>query len=551
LLTADAPPLLPIRSARRQTHYARAVHAVAAGDTQGAKSHAAAVSAALSASAVYTEWAPLAPLFRSGLVDACGHFLASSEFRASACEVLRHLTHRRRGDTVNGAIKDAANANANANASGGGSGPEADAAADAAAVVAGLVGMCRSLGVAAQHVLQAPPAEGGSEELEYARRLTECMASLATNHLAVVPDPALRAAFLEALLGLTKYPSLAVLGAAIPAWPGLLRGMGAELPGAFQRPDGKGPGSGVYGAQQAQTQGSAAAADVSSSSSAGAGAAKLPDGAVVALLETTRTWLEQGAGVAQGLSSAGVPTAMGDQWEQEYESRDELREAWVTLRARLMEVTKLCTALEPNAAASSAASRVSTTLAWLAPGAPLDANAASAEGRSAIDDAIGASLEGVVSFIEPVVQALPLTGAAAASTTPALESMLTSLLAIDLKSPVAVSQLARLLEALGRAALVRSEAASALLNRLFALLGSLPVEDAGAPPVRAKAAMLAGRTVQAARQRVCAAVLGVCAAAPNVREPSRSSNPFFPFPFLSLSLSLSALSLRPPPVRAA
>ena len=129
--------------------------------------------------------------------------------------------------------------------------------------------------------------------------------------------------------------------------------------------------------------------------------------------------------------------------------------------------------------------------------------------------------------------------------------MLTSLLAIDLKSPVAVSQLARLLEALGRAALVRSEAASALLNRLFALLGSLPVEDAGAPPVRAKAAMLAGRTVQAARQRVCAAVLGVCAAAPNVREPSRSSNPFFPFPFLSLSLSLSALSLRPPPVRAA
>ena len=39
-----------------------------------------------------------------------------------------------------------------------------------------------------------------------------------------MPDPTLRAAFLEALLGLTRYPSLEVLGAAIPAWPGLLRG---------------------------------------------------------------------------------------------------------------------------------------------------------------------------------------------------------------------------------------------------------------------------------------------------------------------------------------
>jgi len=47
-------------------------------------------------------------------------------------------------------------------------------------------------------------------------------------------------------------------------------------------------------------------------------------------------------------------------------------------------------------------------------------------------------------------------------------------------SPVAVSQLARLLETLGRSALVRPDAATALLQRLFAILGrAIPTTQIG------------------------------------------------------------------------
>jgi len=53
---------------------------------------------------------------------------------------------------------------------------------------------------------------------------------------------------------------------------------------------------------------------------------------------------------------------------------------WVMLRARLMEVTKLCTALEPLKAAGTAAMHVSTVLGWLSAGGPLDAAAAAAAG---------------------------------------------------------------------------------------------------------------------------------------------------------------------------
>jgi exportin-5 len=85
--------------------------------------------------------------------------------------------------------------------------------------------------------------------------------------------------------------------------------------------------------------------------------------------------------------------------------------------------------------------------------------------------------------------------------------------------------MSRLLESMGRTALVRPDAGAALLHRLFAILAGLPTDDVKSPPARAKAAMMAGRTSQAARQRVCAAILGVCAAAPEVRT---HTIPFFP-----------------------
>ena len=63
-----------------------------------------------------------------------------------------------------------------------------EAAADAAAVVVGLEGICRGLGITAQRVLAAAPAEVGSEEGEYARRLTETVATVAANHVQVISD---------------------------------------------------------------------------------------------------------------------------------------------------------------------------------------------------------------------------------------------------------------------------------------------------------------------------------------------------------------------------
>jgi exportin-5 len=93
------------------------------------------------------------------------------------------------------------------------------------------------------------------------------------------------------------------------------------------------------------------------------------------------------------------------------------------------------------------------------------------------------------------MQSLPLESAGpefAAAVSVPLEAMLSQIMAVDMASNVAVSQLARLLETLGRSALVRPEAATALLQRLFTILGTLPTDDPTAPPVRARAALVVG-----------------------------------------------------------
>jgi exportin-5 len=58
---------------------------------------------------------------------------------------------------------------------------------------------------------------------------------------------------------------------------------------------------------------------------------------------------------------------------------------------------------------------------------------------------------------------------------------------------------------------------------MFTILNELPADvNAGAPPVRQRDIVASGRTGQAARQKVCAAILIVCSAAPQVRVCARN-----------------------------
>jgi exportin-5 len=114
--------------------------------------------------------------------------------------------------------------------------------------------------------------------------------------------------------------------------------------------------------------------------------------------------------------------------------------------------------------------------------------------------------------------ALPTDGPSFSVFSPTLEALLNQLVAVDFRAPLSNAQVAKLLETFGKFARARPELAATIMSRMFTILNELPADaTSGAPPVRQRDIIASGRTGQAARQKVCAAILIVCSAAPMVR----------------------------------
>ena len=62
---------------------------------------------------------------------------------------------------------------------------------------------------------------------------------------------------------------------------------------------------------------------------------------------------------------------------------------------------------------------------------------------------------------------------------------------------------------------MRPNLAPLLVKNLFDLLGTVAAEDVSAPPVRGKARV---KRTQLARQKICSAMLNICATVPEVRK---------------------------------
>ena len=389
----------------------------------------------------------------------------------SACDALRHVINRRSN------IAQSADE------------------ADEADIIKGLTVAANALSSAAERVTSNPNQQdliSDPEEVMFIKRLAETMLTMASYHLSTITDENVRNTFLERMLGLTRFANLEVLDVIINAWPVLLRAMGAELPKTFTRGPPSQGADNPYNAPKVEPNGI------------------LPSGASEALLDIGKWWINAGAGIASGFDSSGIPGNRVDDWRDEFESALELRETWVQLRAKWMDVVKLCTALCPTNAANQAAQNTFTVLSWTQPGGPL---------ATASDEKRCAALEGASSFLEAVMVALPTEGPSFEGFASTLETLLSQLVTIDFKTPHSNAQVAKLLETYGKFSRTRPDAARTIMSRLFTILNELPADlTAGAPPVRQRDIIASGRSGQAARQKVCAAILVVCSAAPMVRS---------------------------------
>ena len=141
-------------------------------------------------------------------------------------------------------------------------------------------------------------------------------------------------ALLERLAMLVRIPNLKSLETVLGAWTALLRANGATVPKKGHA-----------------TTTSSMAPPSSSSLSTSTSLKVLPPGAVPALLDYCVAWLRAGGGLAGGMDPAGTHIANErEQWEDTFETFEELKTQWIINRAKVMEVIKLCANLDPQSA---------------------------------------------------------------------------------------------------------------------------------------------------------------------------------------------------------
>ena len=191
---------------------------------------------------------------------------------------------------------------------------------------------------------------------------------------------------------------------------------------------------------------------------------------------------------------------------------------WITDRAKVMEVIKLCANLDPQSASRKLLEIVDGALEWLK-----SVSTAADGGGYSGDEGKACILEGVASFTECVMLVLPVEEQQASSAAIEIESLVMKALVLTDQSsqsggirlgPQSLAQYAKMLECFGRIGLVRPNLPPLLVKNLFDLLGTLSAEDVSAPPVRGKSRV---KSTQLARQKICSAMLNICATVPEVR----------------------------------
>ena len=208
----------------------------------------------------------------------------------------------------------------------------------------------------------------------------------------------------------------------------------------------------------------------------------LPPGAVPALLEYCVSWLRAGGGLAGGMDPTGTNiTYEREQWEDAFETFEELKMQWITDRAKVMEVIKLCANLDPQSASRKLLEIVDGALEWLK-----SVSTAADGGGYSGDEGKACILEGVASFTECVMLVLPIEEQQASSAAIEIESLVMKALVLTDQSsqsggirlgPQSLAQYAKMLECFGRIGLVRPNLPPLLVKNLFDLLGTLSAED--------------------------------------------------------------------------
>ncbi|BBN01643.1 exportin-5 [Marchantia polymorpha subsp. ruderalis] len=465
-LTQTLPETLPFLFQLLETHFTAAMTFTAAKQEEAARQHAQAVTATLNAIVAYAEWAPVTSMVEYRLVEACAILQKAPQFRLSACEVLKLIAARRKPADDTAPLFMAAIVHVF----------EALSTASEAFLM--------HIGQQTSETLSGTKSNVEESDIEYGECLCEAMVALGSQNLScIVEDESRLGTYLRRMLGFLQLRSYALHSQALPLWLTLLRDTASSV---VNKADSVGPASSTENGLPATH------------------AEKEKKGVAILITEELCAVLLELAFHRLLMKSPEEAGSDNMSWIQDFSTAIDYRQS----RGRLLELVRLIATIRPLVAVTHVSQQMDVVLNIG------DSSHPSSQELS--------SLQTTQVMLETVINGIPEPVMAAEASSKRdlglkLEGIFTRLYNIEWKIPGLVELLGSYLDAMGPFLKHSQAAVPMVIEKLFALLVSLPAMRMD--QVQDAAAANSLKEISRARLQVCTSFLRVAKAADTALLP--------------------------------
>ncbi|XP_044483250.1 protein HASTY 1 [Mangifera indica] len=423
-LTQSLPEILPLLYTLLERHFGATLSEVGRQQLDGAKQHAAAVTATLNAVNAYAEWVPLPDLAKYGIIHGCGFLLSSPDFRLHACEFFKLVSPRKR---------------------------PFDASSSTSEFDSAMRNVFQILMNVSGEFLHRSGTNAGvidESEFEFAEYICESMVSLgSTNLQCIAGDDAKLAIYLQQMLGYFQHLKLALHFQSLFFWLGLMRDLMSK-PKALSSGDGSAANNTDSGSGQVDNEKRKILSFMN-------------DDICSAILDISFQRMLKREKV---LPEATLTLGPLELWSDDFEGKGDFGQ----YRSRLLELVKFVASSKPLIAGVKVSERVFAIIQSLL-SSPTPAQ------DLAVMESMQSALENVVSA---VFDGTNEVGGSTSEVHIALcrifEGLLQQLLSLKWTEPPLVEALGHYLIALGPFLKYFPDAVGSVINKLFELLTSLP-----------------------------------------------------------------------------
>ncbi|KAL5136044.1 Protein HASTY 1 [Glycine soja] len=423
-LTQSLPEILPLLYTLLERHFTAAMNEAGRKQMDIAKQHAATVTATLNAVNAYAEWAPLSDFAKSGIIHGCGVLLSAPDFRLHASEFFKLVSPRKRPIDASASEFDQA----------------------MSSIFQILMNVSREF----LYRSGSGPGSMDEGEYEFAEFICESMVSLGSYNLqSIAGDSTILPLYLEQMLGFFQHFKFGIHFQSMHFWLVLMRDLMSK------------PKNSTH-----------SAADSSAVSSTGSGEVEnakkktlsfVSDDFCGAILDTSFPRMLKREKI---LHETAISLGALELWSDDFEGKGTFSQ----YRSRLLELIRFVSFYKPLIAATKVSEKIDTIIkGLLLSSAPTQDLAVMESMQLALENVVNAAFDGSNDFTKAnaeVQLALCRT----------FEGLLQQFISLKWTEPALVEVLVHYLDAMGPFLKYFPDAVGSVINKLFELLTSIPLD---------------------------------------------------------------------------